>query len=149
MGLQDLLDHKKMSKYRLSKISGVPKTTIMDLCAGRSVIERCSAKTVHQLAKALQMTMEEVMDIASTYDSVTGLPKDLSYYENDLPLFLVASIEAMKKAYRKIERGEEYYEWDCDYCDLQSSINVAEIEQIISPEQAWYLREKYLGLKRV
>ena len=55
----------------------------------------------------------------------------------------------MKDAQAKLDRGEEYYEWDCDFCDLQSSINAAEVEQIISPDQAWYLREKYLGLERV
>lgn len=59
------------------------------------------------------------------------------------------SIEAMKNAQAKLDRGENYYEWDCDFCNLQSSINVAEVEQIISPDQAWYLREKYLGLERV
>lgn len=40
MNLQTLLDQKDMTKYHLSKISGVPKTTIMDICAGRSSIER-------------------------------------------------------------------------------------------------------------
>ena len=62
--------------------------------------------------------------------------------------FLSDSIEAMKRAWEKIEHGEEYSEWDCDFCDLQSSINVAEVEQAISPDQAWHLREKYLGLER-
>ena len=33
MTLQLLLDQRNMSKYHLSKISGVPKTTIMDICA--------------------------------------------------------------------------------------------------------------------
>ena len=73
----------------------------------------------------------------------------MAYFECDLPLFLSTSLEAMKRAWEKMDRGEEYYEWDCDFCDLQSSINVAEVEQLISPDQAWYLREKYLGLERV
>ena len=149
MGLQTLLEQRKISKYHLSKMSGVPKTTIMDICAGRSDIERCSAKTVQQLAHALGLTMEEVMALSMQYDSATGLPKDMAYFECDLPPFLSASIEAMKRAWDKLNRGEEYYEWDCDFCDLQSSINVAEVEQAISPDQAWYLREKYLGLERV
>ena len=41
-----------------------------------------------------------------------------------------------------------YHVWDCDYCNLQSDINSAEVNQIISPEQAWYLREKYLRMER-
>ena len=144
MGLQALLEQRK-----ISKMSGVPKTTIMDNCAGRSDIERCSAKTVQQLANALGLTMEEIMALSVQYDSATGYPKDKAYFECDLPPFLSVSIEAMKSAWEKLERGEEYYEWDCDFCDLQSSINVAETEQLISPDQAWYLREKYLGLERV
>ena len=149
MGLQALLDQRKISKYYLSKISGVPKTTIMDICAGRSDIERCSAKTVQQLARALDLTMEEVMNLSLQYNNVTGLPTDMSYFECDLPPFLATSIEAMKNAWTKLERGEEYHEWDCDFCDLQSSINVAEVEQIITPDQAWYLSEKYLGMERI
>ena len=43
MDLQTLLEQRNISKYQLSKISGVPKTTIMDICAGRSNVERCSA----------------------------------------------------------------------------------------------------------
>ena len=45
MDLQTLLNERNLSKYQLSKLSGVPKTTIMDICAGRSDMERCNAKT--------------------------------------------------------------------------------------------------------
>lgn len=65
MDLQTLLDQRQITKYHLSKVSGVPKTTIMDICAGRSGIERCSAKTVQQLAKALNCTMEDIMELSS------------------------------------------------------------------------------------
>ena len=58
------------------------------------------------------------------------------------------SIQAMVSAWEKLDRGEEYTLWDCDYCNLQSDINSAEVNQIISPEQAWYLREKYLRMER-
>ena len=149
MGLQSLLDKRHISKYHLSKVSGVPKTTIMDICAGRSEIERCSAKTVQLLAKALDCSMEELMELSDPYDSQTGLPKDKSYLERGLPPFLTESIDAMKSAWRKLDRGEKYLRWDCDYCNLQTDINNAEVNQVISPEQAWYLREKYLRLERV
>ena len=149
MDLQTLLNQRKMSKYRLSKISGVPKTTIIDICAGRSAMERCSAKTVQQLAIALGCTMEDIMKLTPPPAVESGLPEDPLYFECELPAFLSLSIEAMKNALEKIRNGEEYYDWDCDFCDLQSSINVAETEQLISPNQAWLLREKYLGIERV
>ena len=148
MDLQTYLEQKKISKYHLSKISGVPKTTITDICAGRSDIERCTAKTVMQLAKALECTMEEIMEMASPFD-VSGLPKDKSYLECGLPAFLQESLEAMKKAWSILDKGEKYLRWDCDYCNLQSDINIAEVGSLISTEQAWYLREKYLRIERV
>ena len=147
MDLQTYLEQKKISKYHLSKISGVPKTTITDICAGRSDIERCTAKTVMQLAKALECTMEEIMEMASPFD-VSGLPKDKSYFECGLPVFLQESLEAMKKAWSILDKGEKYLRWDCDYCNLQSDINIAEVGSLISTEQAWYLREKYLRIER-
>ena len=36
----------------------------------------------------------------------------------------------------RLHRGEEDLRWDCDYCNLQTDINNAEINQIISSEQA-------------
>jgi plasmid maintenance system antidote protein VapI len=149
MTFQELLNQKHITKYYLSKISGVPKTTITDICTGKSEIERCSAKTVYQLSLALNCTMEDIMSLASRYDSKTGLPKDKSYLECGLPQFLQASIEMMKTAWEKLDSGEKYIHWDGDYCSLQSDINIAEVNQIISEEQAWYLREKYLRMERI
>lgn len=71
-----------------------------------------------------------------------------SDWEQNLPEFLQESIQAMVSAWDKLDRGEEYYLWDCDYCSLQSDINSAEVNRIISSEQAWYLREKYLRMER-
>lgn len=78
MDLQSLIDSKNMSKYHLSKISGIPKTTIIDICSGKSSIENCNAKTVLKIARALDCTMEEIMmlDNPDAYDRETGLPND-------------------------------------------------------------------------
>lgn len=148
MDLQGYLSQRNISKYHLSKISGVPKTTIMDICAGRSEIGRCSAKTVQQLAKALDCTMEDIMNLSSPHEDTSGLPKDSSYLECGLPEFLQDSISAMQSAWQKLDNGENYLRWDCDFCNLQTDINNAEINGIISSEQAWYLREKYLRMER-
>lgn len=84
----------------------------------------------------------------SSYD-ITGLPRDNNYLECGLPEFLQDSIQAMESAWSKLDSGQEYYRWDCDYCNLQSDINSAEVNQLISTEQAWFLREKYLRMERV
>lgn len=148
MDLQTYLDQRNITKYRLSQMSGVPKSTIMDICSGKSALGRCSANTVHQLAQALGCTMEEMLEFEAPYDRDSGLPQNKDYLECGLPDFLQDSIQAMKQAWKKLDNGEEYYRWDCDYCELQSDINSAEVNQVISSEQAWYLREKYLRIKR-
>ena len=139
MTLQELLDQKGISKYKLSQITGIPKTTIMDICSGRSDIEKCSARTVRQLAIGLGCTMEDIMEL-TTQDN---------YLERGLPDFLVDSIRKMKDAWYKIDHNIPYIRWDCDFCDLQSEINNAEVNDIISSEQAWYLRRKYLRMEGV
>lgn len=148
MNLQSYLNLRGMTKYRLSKISGIPKTTIIDICSGKSSIEKCSAKTVFSLAQALGCSMEEIMKMDShDYDEHTGKPIDQSYLEEGLPQFLAESIQQMIVAWEKKD-SEGYLEWDCDYCNLQSDINIAEVENLITSEQAWYLREKYLYIQR-
>ena len=68
-------------------------------------------------------------------------PIDTSY-----PDFLKKSIEAYLCGREKHESGRGYFEFDMDYCDLQTDINVCEVEQLISPSEAWMLRKKYLGI---
>ncbi len=91
---------------------------------------------------------ELIKEYIKEYDETTGLPIDKGYLECGLPPFLRQSIEQMKAAWEKHEKGIPYMQFDCDFCELQSNINIAETEQLITTEQAWYLREKYLGLER-
>lgn len=62
MYLNDLLAEKKMSKYRLAKESGVPQTTIVDICSRKARIEKCSADTIYRIAKALNVSMESLIE---------------------------------------------------------------------------------------
>ena len=82
------------------------------------------------------------------YDPATGKPIDKSYLEKRLPPYLYDSIKAMQECWDRMDNGIYDTQWDCDWCDLNSDINVAEVEQEISSEQAWYLREKYLRMER-
>ncbi len=65
-----------------------------------------------------------------------------------MPKWLEESRDAFLNADRKIASGETCFAWDCYYCEFQSDINVAEIEENITKEQADYLRNKYLFKKR-
>ncbi|MCR4647496.1 MAG: hypothetical protein K5776_00290 [Lachnospiraceae bacterium] len=61
MDFSKLLEEKKISKYKLSKQSGVPYSTICDICTGKSDILKCSAETVIRLGHILGMTAEEII----------------------------------------------------------------------------------------
>ena len=151
MDLQTYLDTKGISKYRLSKLSGVPKTTIMDICSGKSSLQKCSAKTIWQLAKALQCTMEDILAFEQkepAYNEETGLPANREYLERGLPPYLQNSVKQMCASWAIEDSGQTDYHWDIAWSELNADINAAESGQEISPEQAWYLREKYLRIKR-
>lgn len=150
MDLQSLIESKNMSKYHLSKISGIPKTTVIDICSGKSSIENCNAKTVLKIARALDCTMEEIMmlDSPNAYSKETGLPNDKKYFECGLPKYLQISLDNMKNSWKIVDSGEDDLHWDLYWCELNADINSAEVDKTISAEQAWYLREKYLRMER-
>ena len=69
MNINHLLKQKNVTKYRLSKNSGVPHTTINDICNNRISIEKCSAETLYKLSKALDIPMEALVADAMEYRS--------------------------------------------------------------------------------
>ena len=80
------------------------------------------------------------------YNVETGLPVDRSYLECGLPEYLQESLELMKRSWEIVDSGGTDLHWDCWFCNLQADINSAEVDGLISSEQAWYLREKYLRM---
>lgn len=77
MYLNDLLIEKKMSKYRLARESGIPQTTIVDICSRKARIEKCSADTIYKIAKALNVSMESLIESEMNID--TALPKRVAF----------------------------------------------------------------------
>ena len=67
MSINEILSRQGMTKYRLAKASGVPHTTINDICSGKTKIEKCSAATLYRLSKPLGVSMEELVE-----DSMKG-----------------------------------------------------------------------------
>ena len=64
MTVQERLTERNMTKYRLSKESGVPHTTIQDICSGKTRIEKCTTEVVYRIAKVLDLPMEELVETA-------------------------------------------------------------------------------------
>ena len=62
MDINEIIKESGMTKYRLSKLSGVPHATLNDLCSGKSRIGKCSAETLYKIAKALQVSMEMLIE---------------------------------------------------------------------------------------
>lgn len=67
MNINDLLKQKDITKYRLSKTSGVPFTTISEVTTGKTKIKNCTGETLYKLAKALDVTMEDLLSESMEY----------------------------------------------------------------------------------
>ena len=59
--INELLLEQNMTKYRLSKLSDIPYTTINDICSNKADIKKCSVDTVYKIAKALNVSVEEIL----------------------------------------------------------------------------------------
>ena len=126
MTFLDLLADKKTTVYALSIDSGVPKTTLADISSGKTDILECSGKTLLAISKALNVSIEKLLSLEREE------PRTL------LPGFLLDSISEYRKAIRK-----DSTLIDCYSDQLNSSINVAEVEQLISKDMANRLRARY------
>ncbi len=128
MTFLDLLSEKKMTVYSLSNQSGIPKTTLSDIASGKADILDCSGKTLLLISKNLNVTIEDLLSL------------EREEAKTILPGFLYDSIVEYRKAIRK-----DSTLIDCYSDQLNSSINVAEVEHLISKELADRLRARYFG----
>lgn len=62
MMLNQIMESKNISRYRLSKNSDIPYTTLTDILSGKADLKKCSAETVYKLAKVLEVSMEELLE---------------------------------------------------------------------------------------
>ena len=138
MRISYIMKQKKMTPYQLSKISKIPYATLSDILSGKTEITKCSAGTIYKLSKALQVSMESLLD--NEMVRLQQLYEKEQSYECGLPDYLQNDLDAYKKALK-----ENSSLIDCFWGELYGSINMAEIsEGVISAEHADYLRQKYL-----
>lgn len=83
---------------------------------------------------------------SATYDPATGLPEDKTYLEYGLPEYLQISLDNMKKTWKILDSGMRTNTWDLYWCELNADINSAEVDELITHEQADYLRRVYLRM---
>jgi len=62
MCIQERIKNSGMSIYKLAKLSNTPYATCNDIISGKTQLEKCSAETIYRLAKALNISMEELIN---------------------------------------------------------------------------------------
>ena len=138
MIIEDLLEKRNITKYRLAVQAGIPHATLTDICSGKTRLEKCSAETVYKLAKALGVSLELL-----TEGGILQTERERAF-EYGLPEYLQHDLDAYKEGL--ISHSGLL---DCLWGELYGSINMAEISDgVITAEHANYLRKKYLyGVK--
>ena len=134
MVINDLLEKRGLTKYRLAVQAGIPHATLNDICSGKTKLEKCSAETVYKLAKTLDVPMEIL-----TEGGLRQTERERAY-EYGLPDYLQHDLDAYKEGVRNHSSL-----LDCLWGKLYGSINMADISDgVITPEHADYLRQIFL-----
>lgn len=84
MDINLLLQRKNMSQYALSKKSGVPYSTISDICLGKSDLRKCSVDTAYKIAQALECSIETLINEEEIAEIDTSIPPrtEQDYYQS-------------------------------------------------------------------
>ena len=90
MTIQQILREKNLSRYQLSKKSGVPWATLADICSGKTTLSRCSAGTLMKLSSTLNIPMEQLITLTVEKPQMHGgKPADRTYLEKRKSLGMV------------------------------------------------------------
>ena len=95
MTINELLKEKGMSRYSLSKASGIPWATLSDICSGKTSLARCNAKTLQKLAGALEISIEEAIELEAEplENEKSGKLNNRYYLETNLSDHLQKAID--------------------------------------------------------
>ncbi|MFA6624548.1 MAG: helix-turn-helix transcriptional regulator [Bacilli bacterium] len=66
MTIEQMMLQQKMTKYRLSKVCGIPYSTIADICSGKTKIENCSFDKAYKISKALNVSLDYLYEQIKT-----------------------------------------------------------------------------------
>ena len=154
MALNEVLEQKNITKYRLWKESGVPQATISDICTGKTRIEKCSAETIYRIAKVLDVPMESLIAPAvRVMDEERSRPSFEIFKSNichrvkdmgDIP-FVIDLLQSnqIRKLYEKKWYPEALYllamldylsrENHIPICKNYNDIRAAKLQQLVYP----------------
>jgi len=148
MDVSSLLTEKNMTKYKLSKASGVAFTTVSEITTGKTKIKNCTGDTLYRLAKALDVTIEDLladsMEYRQSFDTyksnICHMVKDMGDMD-----FIIDTLESdkIRKLFQKRWYPESLYllamvdylsrENDLPICNEYSDIRAARLREPIYP----------------
>lgn len=156
MTIQEIMLSKKISRYRLSKNSGIPYTTINDIYSEKAQLEKCSAETIYKIARELGVSMEDL--IAPCFDKRNDFELFKSNVCHQLKElgdvdFIISIIENddIRKYYKKKWYPESFYLLAMlDYVSCENGIPLCvdyddlrrcKLQQIIYPSSILVMAE--------
>jgi len=149
MILNELLKEKNLSMYRLSKISGVPQSTISSLCSEELSPYNITVGNALKLAKTLEVSIEDLLQ-----DAKQEVKEDFELYRSNICHevyqlgqldFVVKVLESDKieQLYRKKEYRKSLYLLsmvdylsrinNLPYCNKYSDIRKTKLKTIYYP----------------
>lgn len=153
MIINDLLQEKNMSRYRLSKESGVPMTTITDICSGKATLDKCAAGTLYKIAKTLGSTVDSLLENYTSQSpdyrcSFEVFKSNICHRVNDVGDvdFIIETLESdeIRKLYNQQWNREAFYLLamvdylsrlnDLPACTNYNDIRKHKLEKICFPE---------------
>ena len=100
MIINELLEKEKMSRYRLSKESGVAMTTITDICSGKADLDKCAAGTgkfYEAMARAFEMPLEEFAKLSLKAKNVIPITAQCTVFAESEVTSLVGEGKPMEE----------------------------------------------------
>ena len=114
MNINNFLEQKRFTKYRLSKVSGVPFTTVSEITTGKTKIKNCTGENLYRLAKALDVTIEDLLSESMEYrPSFDTFKSNVCHQVHDMGDmdFIIETLETdkIRKLYQKRWYPESLY----------------------------------------
>lgn len=120
MNVPELLKQRNMTRYRLSKLSGVPNATLNDICSGKARIEKCSAETIYKIAKVFNVPIENLIEESMKGEEAVRYTPSFELYKShvchrvkdsgDIP-FIIETLKSgeVRKLYEQKRYPEALY----------------------------------------
>lgn len=133
--LKEYLKEHNTSIYSLAKSSGVPYSTLNDLCNGKVVIGNCKAGIVKKLADTLGITMDALYELAEPEKRIVHVAE----YNKD------AEIKVRNKRYKAAfeYNGEQI---ELDVCKVSEN-NTVYVDSFTEWSVEGYMEDRFLEEK--